>query len=638
MTANENSASTKTRVLNVVTSSMSVRFVEGQAGYLGKKGYEVVVVASEGEELRRAEREGVKTVAVEIEREIAPWKDLISLWRLARVMRRLRPAITNVGTPKAGLLGGVAAVLCRVPRRYYTLYGLRCETASGLKRKVLLLTERLACRCAQRVICVSETLRQKAIALGLVEADKTVVFGAGSCAGVDAERFTPTAEALQRGEAIRRRVGIPADAPVAGFVGRLTKDKGIYELVEAYLELRGKIPEARLLLVGEEEAGDALPQQIRERMAGEAGIVRSGFVQDAADYYLAMDVLALPSYREGFGNVLLEAGAAGKAVVAARATGATDAVVEGVTGMLVPVGDSRALARALELLLRDRRMADGMGSAGRERVLREFRPEMVWEAMAGEYGLALREREDATETRRARRTAGAKRNSRPLASRTSLGMTGSFSHYFSPFITRLILKRAVDVVVACVGLIALAPVMAAVALLIWIWDGGPVLFRQRRPGYRGEPFVLAKFRTMSAERDARGRLLADGERLTRLGRWLRKLSLDELPQLWNVLRGEMSLVGPRPLLMEYLGRYSNEEMRRHEVKPGITGWAQIHGRNATSWRERFALDVWYVEHWSLALDARILLSTPWRIARRDGISRRGHATMPEFLGSERGEL
>jgi sugar transferase EpsL len=193
-----------------------------------------------------------------------------------------------------------------------------------------------------------------------------------------------------------------------------------------------------------------------------------------------------------------------------------------------------------------------------------------------------------------------------------------------------------DLAVAGAGLLVLAPVMAAVALAICVCDGGPVLFRQRRPGYRGEPFVLLKFRTMREARDAEGRLPADEERLTVLGRWLRESSLDELPQLWNVLRGEMSVVGPRPLLMEYLERYSAEEMRRHEVKPGITGWAQIHGRNATSWRERFALDVWYVEHWSLGLDAQILLSTPWRIATRNGISRNGHATMPEFLGSARG--
>ncbi len=593
-------------IVSILTSSLSVRFVEGQAKYLGKKGYDVVVVSSLGEELSKAAREGTQTVEVAMEREISPWKDAASFWKLLCVIARLRPTITNVGTPKAGLLGGVAAWLCRVPCRYYTLYGLRCETTLGLKRKLLLLTERIACRCAHRVICVSESLRQKAIELGVVDAKSTIVFAAGSCTGVDAERFAPTAEALRRGEAIRRDLGIPAGAPVAGFVGRLTKDKGVCELVEAYLELRKTIPEARLLLVGDPEEGDALPAAVRERIGREAGILCTGFVQDAADYYHAMDVLALPSYREGFGNVLLEANAAGKPVIAARATGATDAVVDGVTGMLVPVGDSGTLARALELLLNDRRMAEAMGSAGRERVRREFRPEVVWEAMAREYSRALREREEGAE---ARRTAGA---------------------------MRLFVKRAVDVLVSGVGLIAAAPVMAAVALAIWICDGSPVLFRQRRPGYKGAPFVVLKFRTMREARDSEGRALTDSERLTALGKVLRQLSLDELPQLWNVLRGEMSLVGPRPLLIEYLERYSAEEMRRHEVMPGITGWAQIHGRNATNWRERFALDLWYVEHWSLALDARILLSTPWQIVTGNGISRSGHATVPEFLGSEHG--
>jgi lipopolysaccharide/colanic/teichoic acid biosynthesis glycosyltransferase len=416
---------------------------------------------------------------------------------------------------------------------------------------------------------------------------------------------------LQRAAQIRQELEIPPEAPVIGFVGRLTKDKGISELVDAYLELRRRIPELRLLLVGEMEEGDPLPAATRRCLESEQGVLRTGFVEDPADYYHVMDVFAFPTYREGFGNVALEANAAGKPVVAFRATGAADAVVDGVTGMLVPVGDSGALARALEVVLKDRRLAAEMGSAGRERVLREFRPEMVWDAMAEEYARGLREKEEGKvniETHRARRWHG----------------------------SNLFVKRAMDVVVTGVGLIVAAPLMAMVAAAIWVCDGRPVLFRQRRPGYKGEPFVLLKFRTMREARDAEGRLLADGERLTALGRLLRQLSVDELPQLWNVLRGEMSIVGPRPLLMEYLERYSAEEMRRHEAKPGITGWAQIHGRNATSWPERFALDVWYVEHWSLALDGRILLSTPWRIATRDGIARGGHATMPEFLGSERG--
>jgi len=196
------------------------------------------------------------------------------------------------------------------------------------------------------------------------------------------------------------------------------------------------------------------------------------------------------------------------------------------------------------------------------------------------------------------------------------------------------LKRVFDIVVSAVALTVLAPVMGLIALLVWRTMGRPVLFRQARPGLHGKPFVMYKFRTMRDLRDAEGNLLPDEARLTPFGRWLRTTSLDELPELVNVLRGEMSLVGPRPLLMEYLERYTPEQARRHEVKPGITGWAQIHGRNNLSWDERFKLDVWYVDNWSLWLDVKILWRTLWMVLRREGISAQGHATMPEFRGSQ----
>jgi Sugar transferases involved in lipopolysaccharide synthesis len=187
-----------------------------------------------------------------------------------------------------------------------------------------------------------------------------------------------------------------------------------------------------------------------------------------------------------------------------------------------------------------------------------------------------------------------------------------------------------DVVVSATALVVLAPVMGLIALAVWRTMGRPVLFRQVRPGLHGKPFVMYKFRTMRDLRDAEGNLLPDEARLTPFGRWLRATSLDELPELVNVLRGEMSLVGPRPLLMEYLDRYTPEQARRHEVKPGITGWAQIHGRNNLSWDERFKLDVWYVDNWSLWLDLKILWRTLWMVLRREGISAQGHATMPRF--------
>jgi sugar transferase EpsL len=194
-------------------------------------------------------------------------------------------------------------------------------------------------------------------------------------------------------------------------------------------------------------------------------------------------------------------------------------------------------------------------------------------------------------------------------------------------------KRVFDSITALCGLAVLSPLFIVVSLLVWLSMGRPVLFRQRRPGRFQKPFELLKFRTMAESRDSDGKLLPDAERLTRVGRWLRATSIDELPQLWNVFRGDMSLVGPRPLLMEYLPRYTPEQLRRHEVLPGITGWAQINGRNALTWEEKFALDAWYVDNWNLLLDLRILAKTLRLVLKRDGISSRGHATMPEFMGS-----
>jgi lipopolysaccharide/colanic/teichoic acid biosynthesis glycosyltransferase len=195
------------------------------------------------------------------------------------------------------------------------------------------------------------------------------------------------------------------------------------------------------------------------------------------------------------------------------------------------------------------------------------------------------------------------------------------------------IKRLFDVVFSAVALIVLSPLLLAIYVAVKVSMGGPVLFRQDRGGYRGSIIQLIKFRTMSYARDADGNLLPDADRLTRVGHILRQWSLDELPQLWNVLRGDLSLVGPRPLFAKYLSRYSEEQKRRHLVRPGITGWAQVNGRNAITWEDRFKLDVWYVDHWSVALDLRILFMTITRVLARKGISEEGQATMTEFVGS-----
>jgi len=194
-------------------------------------------------------------------------------------------------------------------------------------------------------------------------------------------------------------------------------------------------------------------------------------------------------------------------------------------------------------------------------------------------------------------------------------------------------KRIFDMLTASLGLLILSPILLVVAVLVRIYHGTPILFHQQRPGLGGRPFHIYKFRTMIDSRGSDGALLPDEQRLTRFGKLLRATSLDELPELLNILRGEMSWVGPRPLLMRYLERYSPEQNRRHDVVPGLTGWAQVNGRNALTWEDKFRLDVWYVDNWSFWLDIKILFMTAWKVLKREGISQPGHATAEEFMGN-----
>ncbi len=203
-------------------------------------------------------------------------------------------------------------------------------------------------------------------------------------------------------------------------------------------------------------------------------------------------------------------------------------------------------------------------------------------------------------------------------------------------ISRLCIKRCLDLILSLTGLLIFMPIMFFIKLLIFMTMGYPAIFCQVRPGKEGKPFYLYKFRTMLELKDDKGNYLPDEKRLTTFGRFLRRYSLDELPELWNVIKGDMSLVGPRPLLMEYIRYYTPEQARRHEVKPGITGWAQINGRNAISWEDKFKLDVWYVENWSLGLDLEIIFLTILKVLKGEGISATGHVTMPKFKGKNNG--
>jgi glycosyltransferase involved in cell wall biosynthesis len=385
-------SSNRPRLVIAVNSSLALGFLQGQPEFFQNSGFDVTVLCPEKRsgEWEVARPDNVWVLEVPIEREISPVRDLRSLWRLFGILRTLRPTVTNVGTPKAGLLGGLAAWLARVPCRFYTLHGLRFETTNGWRRELLIFMERLACRFAHRVVCVSHSVRRKALAHGLVNRERAVVFGAGSCNGVDISRFAPTPERIRRAAELRTQFGIPSEAPVALFVGRLTADKGICELLQAFLQIENRIPTLRLLLVGSFEDGDPLPSDVREQLEAHPRVILAGPVNDPAPYYALADELILPSHREGLPTVILEGYAARKPVIGASATGIVDLIVDGETGLLFPVGDASALAEAMERIIKDKTLARKFALAGHEQVKRNFRPEWIWSSLRREYLKVLR--------------------------------------------------------------------------------------------------------------------------------------------------------------------------------------------------------------------------------------------------------
>ena len=369
----------KPRLVYIATIAVfGAIFIRDLAEFLCASGFDVNFISSPGPEMKSSSEEGVSVYGVPINREISPLQDIVSLWRLWRLLLRIRPDISNVGNPKAGLLGGLAAVLAGVPYRIYTLHGLRLETTRGWKRKLLWCMEWLSCRCAHHVYCVSHSLQKRAIELKLVDPGKACVVANGTFNGIEIERYSPTPERKAGARELRSKLNIDSRALVVGFVGRITRDKGIPELYQAYLLLRAQFADLRLLLVGEYEIGDPVPDEIRARIDTDPLVIRTGWIPEPSPYYQIMDVFALPTHREGFGLVSIEALASGVPVVTTMATGARDSVVDGITGFSTPVGDVPALAEAIAKLLRDAELRKRMEEAGRDWVARMFDRRIVW--------------------------------------------------------------------------------------------------------------------------------------------------------------------------------------------------------------------------------------------------------------------
>lgn len=381
-------------LVHILTVPLSLRFLRGQVGYMKARGFRVDVLSSPGPLLDEfAQQEQVTAHSVPMSRSISPLRDLVAVWDIWRKLHRIRPAIVHAHTPKGGLLGMIGAWLARVKVRIYHIHGLRYVTTTGSQRWLLRASEWLSCRLAHQVFCVSSSVREVVISEGLCPAHKIKVIHNGSINGVDAVNlFNPLLYEQER-PANRSQHSIPKDALVIGYLGRIVKDKGITELQEAWQSLRYDYPNLHLLLAGPFEPQDPLPADVEAALRRDERVHivdKTIDYEDIPAYYCAMDVVAFPTYREGFGMIGIEGAAMGLPVVATRIPGCVDAVVDGVTGTLVPVRDSAALAQAIRAYLDDPALRTAHGEAGRARVLRDFRPEDIWEAIHAHYVALLR--------------------------------------------------------------------------------------------------------------------------------------------------------------------------------------------------------------------------------------------------------
>jgi glycosyltransferase involved in cell wall biosynthesis len=374
-------------LLHVTTVAKTLGFLQGQVDYLAERGLTFYSAAGEASGLPAGWSPAFS--AVEMPRRITPFRDVPAILRLARLMRRIRPAIVQGHTPKGGLLAMIASAITRVPIRIFHVHGLPHVAAKGLRRILLSAATKVSCSLAHEVFCVSHSMRQILIEEKLCPARKARVLANGSAGGIDTGRYNPSRYSPALRSECRRSLGIPAGAAVLLFAGRIVRDKGVVELTLAWQELSSRFSDVHLVVAGEFESQDPIPQDVRQSLENDSRVHLVGVWRDMPALYAACDVAVLPTYREGFPNVLLEAAAMELPVVATRVPGCTDAVVDGVTGVLVPPYDAAALAREISRYVVDPELRSRRGAAGRARVLREFQPEVLYQEVHNRYRALL---------------------------------------------------------------------------------------------------------------------------------------------------------------------------------------------------------------------------------------------------------
>ncbi len=501
-----------------------------------------------------------------------PLKDLETLRALLSVFREERPDIALAYTQKPIIYGGLAARFARVPKFFAMQSGLGFtfsdENTNGLLRRLVSILYRAGVKRADAVFVFNGADEADMRAQGIITGQR-VVEVPGS--GVDTGDY-PLAP-------------LPAGAPVFLVVARLMRDKGHYEFVEAARRLKARWPHARFQILGPFDANPAsIDAADLDAWKKEGVIDYLGETDNVRPFLTASSVFVLPSFhREGLPRSILEAMSTGRAIITTDMPGCRETVHEGVNGFLVPPKDAGALAAAMERFLQEPALIGTMGAASRARAQAKFDVRIVNAILLREMGLA------------------------PVSPLPLLG--GARGAQQTRSLRPDGLRRAIDAVAAATGLMLGAPIIAAVYALVLATMGRPVFFVQERAGLHRQPFRMVKFRTMTDARDAQGRLLGDELRVTGFGRFLRRSRLDEMPELWNILRGQMGLVGPRPLLPTSAPNLGAAGDERLSVRPGLTGWAQVNGNTLLSDAQKLSYDLWYVRNRSLALDAKIIVKT-----------------------------